>query len=321
MTLDKDVSLSSSILIDFTLSGATTDTTSKVEYPSSNLKTNRNYQVGFILSDKFGRQSSVILANNRETVDSFSVSTIFSPYIDEQINTYDWIGNSLKVSVNDPIGPQAPNPVTSEPGIYNGDVTSGDYNPLGWHSYKIVVKQNEQEYYNVYSAGAMKGLPYNYNTRDLLPILNENTSFVTLLNDNINKIPRDLSEVGPQDKTFRSSVELYGRVQNTLTSNEQFYPNRKSFTTSSIEDLYGLFDVADFTNSFDAPIPVTNPLNAFHGFYKSDSDPFIAEITTSQDSSLLFGVNNSVTIETGAAKSNAVVSDEVSLPIDTITVL
>ena len=319
MTLDKDVSLSSSILIDFTLSGATTDTTSKVEYPSSNLKTNRNYQVGFILSDKFGRQSSVILANNRETVDSFSVSTIFSPYIDEQINTYDWIGNSLKVSVNDPIGPQAPNPVTSEPGIYNSDVTSNDYNPLGWHSYKIVVKQVEQEYYNVYSAGAMKGLPYNYNTRDLLPILNENTSFVTLLNDNINKIPRDLSEVGPQDKTFRSSVELYGRVQNTLTSNEQFYPNRKSFTTSSIEDLYGLFDVADFTNSFDAPIPVTNPLNAFHGFYKSDSDPFIAEITTSQDSSLQFGVNNSVTIETGTAESNAVVSDDVTLPIDTIT--
>jgi len=319
MTLDKDVTLSSSILINFTLSGATTDTTSKVEYPSSNLKTNRNYQVGFILSDKFGRQSSVILANNRETVDNFSVSTIFSPYIDEQTNTYDWIGNSLKVSVNDPIGPQAPNPVTSEPGIYNGDVTSDDYNPLGWHSYKVVVKQVEQEYYNVYSAGAMKGLPYNYNTRDLLPILSENTSFVTLLNDNINKIPRDLSEVGPQDKTFRSSVELYGRVQNTLTSNEQFYPNRKSFTTSSIEDLYGIFDVADFTNSFAAPIPVTNPLNAFHGFYKSDSDPFIAEITTSQDSSLQFGVNNSVTIETGTADSKAAVSDDVTLPIDTIT--
>ena len=29
-------------------------------------------------------------------------------------------------------------------------------NVLGWYSYKIVVKQNEQEYYNVYSAGAMK---------------------------------------------------------------------------------------------------------------------------------------------------------------------
>ena len=318
MTLDKDVGLSSSILINFTLSGATTDTTSKVEYPSSNLKTNRNYQVGFILSDKFGRQSSVILANNRETVDSFSVSTIFSPYIDEQINTYDWIGNSLKVSVNDPIGPQAPNPVTSEPGIYNGDVTSNDYNPLGWHSYKIVVKQNEQEYYNVYSAGAMKGLPYNYNTNDLLPIFNENTSFITLLNDNINKIPRDLSEIGPQDKTFRSSVELYGRVENTLTSNEQFYPARRSFTTSSIEDLFGLFDIADFTESFAAPIPITNPLNAFHGFFKSDSDPFIAEITTSQDSSLQFGVNNSVTTQTGAADATNVTND-VTLPVTSKT--
>ena len=304
MTLNKDVSLSSSILIDFNLSGNVTNATSKVEYPSSSLKTNRNYQVGFILSDKFGRQSSVILANNSENANNFSVSTVFSPYIDEGTNTYDWIGNSLKVSVNDPIGPQTPNPVTSEPGIYNGDVNSYDYNPLGWYSYKVVVKQVEQEYYNVYSAGAMKGLPYNYDTNSVSPFLSENTSFITLLNDNINKIPRDLSEVGPQDKTFRSSVELYGRVQNTLTSNEQFYPGRKSFTTSSIEDLYGLFDVQDFKGRFDDVIPITNPLNAFHGFFKSDSDPFIAEINTSQNSSLQFGVNNSYTAVAGSGDAN-----------------
>ena len=166
----------------------------------------------------------------------------------------------------------------------------------------------------MYSAGAMKGLPFNYNTNDLLPITDENISFITLLNDNINKIPRDLSEVGPQDKTFRSSVELYGRVQNTLTSNEQFYPGRRSFTTSSIEDLFGLFDVADFTDSFTEPIPITNTLNAFHGFYKSDSDPFVAEITTSQNSNFQFGVNNNVTIQTGTASATNV-ANEVTLDV------
>ena len=32
-------------------------------------------------------------------------------------------------------------------------------NPNGWYSYKIVVKQNEQEYYNVYLPGIIKGYP------------------------------------------------------------------------------------------------------------------------------------------------------------------
>ena len=32
-------------------------------------------------------------------------------------------------------------------------VTVFDANPTGWQSYKIVVKQQEQEYYNVYLGG------------------------------------------------------------------------------------------------------------------------------------------------------------------------
>jgi len=301
MTLSEDVELAENITLSFNLSTKDSNTTSIVEYPSSSLKTNRNYQVGFVLSDKFGRQSTVILSKNEQTAISVSNSTVFAPY--EESNPIEWIGNSLKVSVNDPIG-TSPNAALNEPGVYNGDVTDEDYNPLGWYSYKVVVKQVEQDYYNVYSAGAMKGLPYNYDTNNITPVLSENTSFITLLNDNINKIPRDLSEVGPQDKTFRSSVELYGRVQNTSTSNEQFYPGRRSFTTSSVEDLFGLFDVQDFKGRFDEVIPITNPLNAFHGFFKSDSDPFIAEISTSQNSGLQFGVNNSYTAVAGSGDAN-----------------
>ena len=319
VTLTEPVTLTSGASLDFSPIGDDLNTTSIVEYPSSNLKTNRNYQVGFVLSDKFGRQSSVILSNNEQTASTFSVSTVFAPYIDKNTDPFDWIGNSLKVTVNSPVGTTVPDSNTGNPGIYNGNIDSDDYNPLGWYSYKIVVKQVEQEYYNIYSAGAMKGLPYNYNANSISPVLSENTSFITLLNDNINKIPRDLSEVGPQDKAFRSSVELYGRVENNSTTNEQFYPGRKSFTTSSIEDLYGLFDVQDFKGKFDEVIPITDPLNAFHGFYKSDSDPFIAEITTSQDSNFQFGVNNSYTEVAGSGLSTSSASSQPTVELDTIT--
>ena len=319
ITLSENVILTTSANLTFKPASEDSFTTSKVEYPSSSLKTNRNYQVGFVLSDRFGRQSTVVLSNNQSTASSSSFSTVFSEYIDKNIDPFEWIGNSLKVTVNSPIAETNANPTNGSPGIYNGKIDSLDYNPLGWYSYKIVVKQVEQEYYNVYSAGAMKGLPYNYDANSISPVLSENTSFITLLNDNINKIPRDLSEVGPQDKTFRSSVELYGRVENNSTTNEQFYPGRRSFTTSSIEDLFGLFDVQDFKGKFNEVISITNPLNAFHGFYKSDSDPFIAEITTSQDSNFQFGVNNSFTATAGSGDATTDASNVTTVVLDGTT--
>jgi len=65
-------------------------TTSIIEYPNSSLKQNRNYQVGIVLSDKFGRTSTVILSNNKEIVrflsstgnsQSFSGSTVLNRLI------------------------------------------------------------------------------------------------------------------------------------------------------------------------------------------------------------------------------------------------
>ena len=179
--------------------------TSIVEYPSSSVKSNRTYQVGVVLSDKFGRQSSVILSNNKNIVKvggiSFSGDTIYAPYVNTNNiagNFYEWIGSSLKMSFNSVID-ASPN-INNKywPGIYNGNINSPDYNPLGWYSYKIVVKQQEQEYYNVYTAGAMKDIPYNYSSIVKGPPtptdpITPNISFVTLLNDNINKVPRDLT--------------------------------------------------------------------------------------------------------------------------------
>ena len=258
-----------------------------VEYPNSTVKQNRNYQVGIVLSDKFGRQSSTILSNNTSalTASGFGASTVFSPYqTTSDTPPADWAGESLKILFN-AVVPNTKSLFTGAPGLYNGDATSVNYNPLGWYSYKVVVQQKEQDYYNVYNAGAMKGNPQDV-TKNL------NTSYITLINDNINKVPRDLSEVGPLQKQFRSSVRLIGRVENTqyatvAVGNKQFYPGRLTDTTSSIEDLNSLFDVAAETTS---AIPITSADNPFFPFYKAESDPLVSQITTTQP----FGLVNTV---------------------------
>ena len=303
--------------------------TNFIEYPNHTLKKNRNYQVGFIIADKFGRQSPVILSS----VDLIGLdlggntyakgSTIYSSYensvLFEDVRT--WFGDSLILYLNAPIDQQKDIPsgrpglyaiptsdsgfsitastitdttytytlditadintqpvignilrgfytdyvtVLSNPtptgvaneyiittsgrvnGIYEhvslpGGVTdikfSYEYNPIGWYSYKIVVKQQEQDYYNVYLPGMLNGYPLNqtygsqvvYSTSGstTTPTLQNginvtqfpvsetgNTSHIVLINDNINKVPRDLTEVGPDQKQYRSSVQLYGRVEN-----------------------------------------------------------------------------------------------------------
>ena len=377
--------------------------TNFIEYPNHTIKQNRNYQVGFVLSDKFGRQSDTILSPVAESTIGTSNSrgsTIYAPYIKDDpagsnipdptfmpSGVLNWFGNSIVMLVNSAItggsGPLAPGLYADQIGVgfdveklttpvisnttytfvistasgaftsiptvnsymrgasvdyvevtsVTGTGTSADpyivttdgrvsdmyladltlatsiadtkfaynENVLGWYSYKIVVKQNEQEYYNVYSAGAMKDVPLDYTTSPSVPptaanTVTPSTSFITLINDNINKVPRDLSEVGPQDKTFRSSVRLFGRVENTTnvfsnTGNAQYYPDNRNFTTNTIEDLFDLFDV-DAVTQGSSPIAITDPSNPYHGFFKSESNPFIAEFITSSQTSEQFGVFN-----------------------------
>jgi hypothetical protein len=302
VTLTESVSLPQGAQFYFNAISSDVHATSSVEYPSSTLKTNRSYQVGVILSDKFGRHSTVLISNNKEVVtvgnQSYSGSTFYSPYIDDGIEPDKWFGNSLKMRFSEKIGPTSANPFTYEPGVYNGDTSSEDYNPLGWYSYKVVVKQTEQEYYNVYTAGAIKGLPYNYSGNG--DVLRPSTSYVALVNDNINKIPRDLSTVGPLDDQFRSSVRLFGRVENyeisdsgLIQKNTQYYPEGYSFTATGVESLFDGFDVLNFkTTPTGDVVPITDTKNPFSAFYKSESDPFIVEINTSKQADQQFGVPN-----------------------------
>jgi hypothetical protein len=295
-----------------------------IEYPNHTIKQNRNYQVGFILADKFGRQSSVILS----TVDLqstsvggrvFGGSTLYAPYEDKNSmnipSVKNWFGNAIVAVVNSTVNSardiQAGTPgLYAEPtsaigfivlpdsttitdnsyeftidssarqvvpvignslrGAYTDYVTVTDaeetgpdtyfintngrvndlylsnpanpvdtkfaynINEIGWYSYKVVVKQQQQEYYNVYLPGMLDGYPSDQtydsqvvytggvaSTQNGINITDfpvgevGKTGHIVLINDNINKVPRDLVEVGPDQKLYRSSVSLYGKVENS----------------------------------------------------------------------------------------------------------
>ena len=261
------------------------NTVSIVEYPNATVKQNRTYQVGVVLSDRYGRTSSVILSSNENLVvaetNAFQGDTIYAPYLSKEVAPSTFLGSSLKVLFNSAISSSI-NRSLGSPGIYNGNVGE-DYNPLGWYSYKIVVKQTEQEYYNVYLPGIMAAYPQNTSLE-----INK-TSHTVLINDNINKVPRDLNEVGPDQKQFRSSVRLFGRVENTnlvgtqyvantlnlsnpAKMNDQYYSDKQSHTVSTISTLQDLFDY----NPNDRPSP-----SYFPQFYLLDSNPLVARISTS----------------------------------------
>jgi len=303
--------------------------TNFVEYPNHTLKQNRNYQIGFILADKFGRQSSVLLSSvDLQTITPsgssvvYGGSTVYAPYQSETApfpDVRNWFGNALLVLVNTPIASQRNIP-QGTPGLYaeptspsgfaivSGSISGNFYtfkidtavagnvkpiqgnylrgaftdyvkvlsinatanpdewivattgvvnnlylpaqptppvdtkfaytlNEIGWYSYKVVVKQQQQDYYNAYLPGMLDGYPagqtfgsqivytgpdpelQNSINTTSFPIGEEGkTSHIVLINDNINKIPRDLTEVGPDQKQYRSSVQLFGRVENTAAT-------------------------------------------------------------------------------------------------------
>jgi hypothetical protein len=187
------------------------------QYPFHQLKQNRTYQVGFVLSDRYGRQSDVILSSYDGDSD-IAGSTVFNAYNtptdqDSSSPLTDWLGDSLKVQLDSAIN-STKNLTTGAPGLYNA-IT----NPLGWFSYKVVVKQQEQEYYNVYLPGFVNGYPVIGGASE-----RNKSFFTTTLGDNINKIPRDLSEVGPTDKDYTSSELLSVRVNNKLIDNNVVSP-------------------------------------------------------------------------------------------------
>ncbi len=314
------------------------------EYQNHTLKQNRNYQVGIVLVDRYGRTSDVILSSlDQETSTSavtFSGSTIYHGYKTlgfsaENIVTIggdSWPGDALQVKFNAQI-PESTGQVgypglftdsTASPvsdlfpgggyanatgvatttsgtgtgltvdivncncgagfltevtinapgaGYVRGDVitiTGGTtsatfvYNPLikpnltGWYSYKIVVKQTEQDYYNVYLPGIVNGTINKDGTDSSVE------ATVSLFADNINKVPKDLRDVGPSQTNYNSSTELSLRVSNSedpVWASAQFYPGTDIEKVTQISELSDLGVSLNRIQAQSVTPLLTNPYN------------------------------------------------------------
>ena len=247
--------------------------TSQREYPNHTVKQNRTYQVGVVLSDKFGRQSDVILSPN---------STVFHPY-KSSLMDLDYLGDSLQVQFNAPIPNVSSN--IGYIGLYNEEE-----NPLGWYSYKFVVKQQEQSYYNVYLPTILNGYPQSITGNVAYALVNDE-AYITLFSDNINKVPRDLQEVGPQDVQFSSSARLYGRVYNTSylstsATNRQYFPENIADEVTLIGDRneIGLDRTAAGKGYYSSPfysIPTDNIGDTIgDGSSLVGANPYIGRVST-----------------------------------------
>ena len=275
-----------------------------IELPNHTLKQNRSYQVGIVLIDRYGRASNVIL-NDSDNLGSAKNSTIYTDYTSDSNPAFStFFGKQLALNLRNPIPQSDYKP--NYPGLYSAT------NPLGYYSYRIVVKQQEQDYYNVYTPGAIAGeliwdvkidaSNTNVDRNDLLPSFfsTNRISLLNLFGDNINKVPRELKEVNGNDTTFDSRVLLYNRVNpiTTITStyNTQSSVSKQGEKVISIEPFKelgawtktkgDLFPSGNENISTSPPqpwypyFPSGSNYNFHDIFFNAQSNPFIAKIET-----------------------------------------
>ncbi len=272
------------------------------EYQNHTLKQNRNYQLGVVLCDRYGRQSPPILSSANSSVSALlKGDTMYHPYKDSTFtdsdlinNTDTWPGDSFKVTFNNII----PESIASEsgyPGVYAAvgavattsglvggtgyltdkvdlecvggtgtgltvDTTTGagavtavtiknpgegytvgdtvtiddgnkdstfvvatlsSPNVLGWQTYKIVVKQNQQDYYNIYFPGILNGTinPIAAAGFGVYASTAENPiGYFVISSDNINKVPRSLDKVGPEQREFVTTRPSFDDINSDFFS-------------------------------------------------------------------------------------------------------
>jgi hypothetical protein len=233
--------------------------------------------------DRYGRQSDVILSSvgsntaSNDLTNSFGASTFYFPYRDNNTigDVLSDVGNSIKLQFNDPItsvfsplqyGNSTP---TGQPGLYSST------NPLGWYSYKIVVKQTEQEYYNVYTPGIVKGkINAAVNPPDT------GVAFTTLISDSLNKVPKELLDTSGNQNQFRSDTLLYCLVDEAGahspgTYNVQSFPGN---TNNTVTTLSTLKDMGVDANT--------------EAIFQAETNPFVAKLATPKTLGVEYHNNN-----------------------------
>ena len=132
--------------------------------------------------------------------------------------------------------------------------------PHGWYSYRVVVKQPEQEYYNVYSPGAISF----DNDRD------EDKTYIPIVSDSINKITRDVEFTSTQEEGLSTSKNrIYPKV----------VPDGSALSKQSDLDLLDVISVGTAKEQ-----GLKNDNEDVLGFvYESDKNPLMAQIPYGDD--------------------------------------
>ena len=176
------------------------------------------------------------------------------------------VGTVISIKTKDEIAASYIFPVTTATPKTNATY---DINPNGFYTYRVAVKQQQQEYYNVYLPGVVNGYPILGNTDE-----QNETAFITLVSDNINKVPRDLQEVGPLDDQFNSDTRMWGRVTNITADNEQYFPNINSDKVEligTVPDVFPGLTIAD--------PPVAGDINQY-AIFDYVSKPNLGKVST-----------------------------------------
>lgn len=97
----------------------------------------------------------------------------------------------------------------------------GKANPLGFYTYKVVIKQLDDEYYNAYLGNVIQGgfKDQQDSTGNVQEqgLFRTSVSYASLFGSNINKVPADLAETEPNQQLFApNTTKLFPRVQSTM---------------------------------------------------------------------------------------------------------
>jgi len=196
---------------------------------SMSVKSRRTYQVGIVLADKFGRQSPVILSSTGN-------DTVFIDAASGAVNSTN-VFNALRVSFS--------------------AASVAALKALDWaYSYRIVVKQREQEYYNWIS-------------------IVSSANVIARLGDSINKIPRDQTAVIPPSTSNTISpcdVSVYPKVLSGA--------NQTTSSLTKVQSINNPAGTANVPTVTDAGASVTSGVSVYETEpVESDLDIFFETST------------------------------------------
>ena len=191
------------------------------------VKSRRTYQVGVVLADKYGRQSPVILS-------STGGDTIYVKAAEDNASAL----QQLQIK-------------------FNTDL------PDWAHSYRIVIKQRQQEYHNWFAQGDGTNLP--------------------ILGNNINKIPRDTTgQGGFNGDTFiaPSNIKLFSKVTNGVTNSNDVISQVASISyaagSAPVATVSGITAIKDADYVFET-VPDESNLDIF---YETSTGDLVSNITS-----------------------------------------